>query len=296
VPIAVIAFDFDPLLRLGDDVVVRWQTIALALVLAAVLVVAGVIARRIALRADDVLMIAIGAVPGAVILGRLGYLATHPEAFAAGPASLLDPAVGGLDLAAGVVGGILTAAYVVALLGSPVGRWAHVVAPLLLVAIGAGKLTMVLGGAGQGVPSREAWATAFLGPGPWASLAPALPSNPSQAYEGIATLVIAVLLVVVVLFGAFAGRDGRLLLLAVGAWAAARAAVSSTWRDPMTTGALPAGGWLAVGVSVGCLVLFVALTAQKRRRGEAAGTGVDTSATTDGDEPVWPDPATRPRF
>ena len=99
-----------------------------------------------------------------------------------------------------------------------------------------------------------------------------------------------------VLFGAFAGRDGRLLLLAVGAWAAARAAVSSTWRDPMTTGALPAGGWLAVGVSVGCLVLFVALTAQKRRRGEAAGTGVDTSATTDGDEPVWPDPATRPRF
>ena len=61
VPIAVIAFDFDPLLRLGDDVVVRWQTIALALVLAAVLVVAGVIARRIALRADDVLMIAIGA-------------------------------------------------------------------------------------------------------------------------------------------------------------------------------------------------------------------------------------------
>jgi prolipoprotein diacylglyceryltransferase len=296
VPIAVIAFDFDPLLRLGDDVVVRWQTIALALVLATVLIVAGVIARRTDLRADDVLMIAIGAVPGAVIVGRLGYLATHPEAFAAGPGSLLDPAVGGLDLVAGVVGGILTAAYVVALLGSPIGRWAHVAAPLLLIAIGTGKLTMILGGAGQGVPSREAWATAFLGPGPWASLAPALPSNPSQAYEGIAALVIAALVVVIVLFGAFAGRDGRLLLLAVGAWAAARAAISSTWRDPVTTGSLPAGGWLAVGVAVGCAVLLVALTAQAWRRGPSPGTDAGTDATTDGDEPAWPDPAARPRF
>ena len=41
VPIAVIAFDFDPLLRLSDDLVVRWQTLALAAVIAACLVVAG---------------------------------------------------------------------------------------------------------------------------------------------------------------------------------------------------------------------------------------------------------------
>ena len=50
VPIAVIAFDFDPLLRLAETLVVRWQTIALAIVIAAALIVAGVIARRASLR------------------------------------------------------------------------------------------------------------------------------------------------------------------------------------------------------------------------------------------------------
>jgi prolipoprotein diacylglyceryltransferase len=223
VPIAVIAFDFDPLLHLGDDLVVRWQTIALAAVLLATLIVGALVARRMRLRSDDVLMIAIGAVPGAVIGGRLGYLLAHPEAFAGGPGTFLDPAIGGLELAAGTVGGILTASYVVALLGAPIGRWAHLAAPLLLVAIGAGKLTMVIGGSGQGLPSTLDTATAYLGPGPWGSLAPALPSYPSQAIEGIATLGIAILLTVLVALGAFRSRDGRLLLLAVGLWAVAAA-------------------------------------------------------------------------
>ena len=82
VPIAVIAFDFDPLLRLGDGLVVRWQTVALAAVVAACLIVAGVLARRASLRPDDLLYIVVGAVPGAVIGGRLGQLAIVPEAFA----------------------------------------------------------------------------------------------------------------------------------------------------------------------------------------------------------------------
>ena len=60
----------------------------------------------------------------------------------------------------------------------------------VLFAIGAGKLTMVLTGSGQGPPSVDGWSTAYLGPGPWGSLAPALPSVPSQALEGIATLAI----------------------------------------------------------------------------------------------------------
>ncbi len=196
VPIAVIAFDFDPLVRILDDVVVRWQTLALAAVIAACLVVAGVMARRGSLRGDDLLFIAIGAVPGAVILGRVGYGLAHLDAFGTDPFRLLDPAVGGLDLAMGVVGGVLAGAYVASLLESPIGRWAHVLALPLLVAIGAGKLTMVLGGSGQGSPSDAAWATAFLGPGPWGSLAPALPSHPSQVYEGVATLGYAVILAV----------------------------------------------------------------------------------------------------
>ena len=56
--------------------------------------------------------------------------------------------------------------------------------PLLFV-LAAGKLTMVLGGDGQGVPWDGAWATAYVGPGPWCSLAPEVPSHPSQVYEAL---------------------------------------------------------------------------------------------------------------
>jgi prolipoprotein diacylglyceryltransferase len=288
VPIAVITFAFDPLLTLPGDLVVRWQTVGLAAVLLATLVVSALIGRRAGLRADDLLSIAIGAVPGAVVAGRVGYALAHPTAFA-GPTSLLDPAIPGLDLGLGVVGGILTAAYVVSLLGSPLGRWAHTLALPLLVAIGAGKLTLILGGAGQGSPFDGAWSTAFLGPGPWGSLAPELPSHPAQAYEGLGTLAITIVLTVAVLLGGFRRADGALLLVGVAAWSLVRAASSTTWRDPLTADVLPVAGWLAVGIATGAVLLLVAGSVLRRR-----GAGQPVTNATDG--PDWPDPETRPPF
>ena len=288
-PIAVITFEFDPLVTLPGDLVVRWQTIGLAAVLGLVLVLAAMLAARSSLRTDDLLSIAVGAVPGAIVAGRLGYLAVHPEAFPAGPGGILDPGIPGLDLGLGVVGGIVTAAYVASLLGAPVGRWAHVLSLPLLLAIGAGKLTMILGGAGQGLPFDGAWATAFLGPGPWGSLAPALPSHPSQAYEGIGTLAAAAALAIVVSVGGFGRVDGRLLLIGVAAWGFIRAASSTTWRDPVAAAGLPAGGWLAIGISTGALILAAVVTARIMR-------GSRGPAPAASEEPDWPDPEARPRF
>lgn len=286
VPIAAIAFDFDPLVRLGDDLVVRWQTVALAAVIAACLVVSGILARRASLRADDLLFIAVGAVPGAVLGGRLGQLAVLPEAFTGGPSSLFDPAVGGLELGLAVVGGCLTGAYVGKLLGAPVGPWAHTLALPLLVALGAGKLAMALGGSGQGLPVELAWATAYLGPGPWGSLAPELSSHPAQLYEGFATLVLAAAFVLGGVGQRSGASDGRLLLVAVGAWAAVRAAVSTTWRDPVAFGPLPAVGALAVGIVIAAAVALIAMSAWSRRPARAKVP----------DEPAWPDPETRAQF
>ncbi len=283
-PIAVIAFDFDPLIRILDDVVVRWQTLALAAVIAACLLVTGVMARRAQLRGDDLLFIAIGAVPGAVVLGRLGYGLTHLDAFGSDPLRLLDLSVAGFDLGAAVVGGILTGAYVASLLEAPVGRWAHVVALSLLVAIGAGKLTMVLGGSGQGLPSDAAWATAFLGPGPWGSLAPALPSDPSQVYEGVSTLGYAVLLAVAAGYGAIGRRDGRLLLIAIAGWSFIRAAVSMTWRDPVVLGPLGAAGVLALLIGVGAVAILIGVLIGARR-----GAGRQVASAPE--DAAQPDPA-----
>ena len=291
-PIAVIAFDFDPLLRLGDGLVVRWQTVALAAVIAAGLMLAGLMARRASLRPDDLLYVAVGAVPGAVIGGRLGQLATVPEAFSTGPLSVLDASIGGLELGLGVVGGVLTGAYVGKLLGAPVGRWALVLAVPVLLVLGGGKLAMSVGGSGQGSLLDAAWSTAYLGPGPWGSLAPELPSHPAQLYEAIGCLILALIVAALARGqGTAGGQGGRVLLVVVGAWAAMRAGVSVTWRDPTVLGPLPAAGVLAAGIAAGSVVVLVAVVLWSHRRERTR-----SSRAAGDDEPAWPDPETRPQF
>ena len=287
VPIAVIAFDFDPLVRLGSDLTVRWQTLALAVVVLVCLAGAGVMARRRGLRADDLLYVVIGAAPGAVIGGRIGYALAVPEAFSAGPLSLFDPAVGGLELGTAVVGGIGSAAVVAALLGSQVGRWAHIGSIPLLAAIGAGKLTMVLGGSGQGLPFDGDWATAFLGAGPWVTAAPAVPSHPSQIYEAVGTALVALVVLAASSLGAFRSADGSRLLVALAGWGVARAVVSLTWRDPVVVGGLPAAGVIAVVISVASLIASLAVGIWWPRRQQARAAAA---------EPRWPQPEVRPPF
>ena len=171
------------------------------------------------------------------------------------------------------------------------GRWAHALAFPLLVALGGGKLAMALGGSGQGSPLDAIWSTAYLGPGPWGSLVPELPSHPAQLYEGIATLVLVMLLVLGGVGDESRAKQGRLLLIAVGAWAMVRAAVSVTWRDPAVLGPFPVGGLIAAGIVVGAAIThrgaaaLVALARAGPRRAHAGDDG-----------PSWPDPETRPQF
>lgn len=263
---AVIVFDFDPFLHLGEGVV-RWETVGVAVAIFVSILLAAIAARTMALRADDLLFVVLGVVPGAVIGGRIGYVLLHPAFFSANPGAILDPGVGSLELSLAVVGGALTGAVVAALLEGDVGRWMHVAALPVLVVIGAGKLAMVLGGTGQGLPWVGDWATAYLGEGPWGSLAPALPSHPSQAYEGVATLVILLVLTVLMGFLAIPGLrrpDGRALLLAVGLWAVVRAIVASTWRDPVTIGPFRTEQVIDLLIAAGCAAGVVLLIRRER--------------------------------
>jgi prolipoprotein diacylglyceryltransferase len=287
VPIAVLTFQFDPIAYPFGDLAVRWGVLALAGVLMAALVLAGLLARSAGLRADDLAFIAVGAVPGAVVGGRLGYGLLHWDYYGSTPQALFDPAVGSLELGLGVLGGLLTAGYVARLLGAPVGRWLHVATAPVLFVLGAGKLTMVLTGAGQGAPSDAPWATAYVGPGPWGSLAPGLPSQPSQAYEGIATLIILVALTLVLLAGVFEQRDGRSFFIGLGAWALLRAVISVTWRDPSVALGLKAGGFIAVCVLVASTFAFIWLDWLGPRMRDRSRRAAEVR---------WPDPEVRPPF
>jgi phosphatidylglycerol:prolipoprotein diacylglycerol transferase len=272
VPLAVIVLDFDPYLHVGDGVV-RWETLGIAAAIFAAIILAALGARSMGLRADDLLFVVLGIVPGAVIGGRLGYVFLHPEFFSGRPGAILDPGVGSLELGLAVVGGALTGTIVAALLDGDVGRWLHIAALPVLVVLGAGKLAMVLGGTGQGQPWLGDWATAYLGEGPWGSLAPALPSHPSQAYEGIATLVILIALAVMLAIPAIRRPDGRALLIAIGAWAIARSIVSATWRDPVTVGPLRTEQMICLLIVAGCLVGLAVLIRQDRASPPALATG-----------------------
>ncbi len=221
------------------------------------------------LRADDLLYIAVAAMPGAVMGGRLGYALLHLAYYQANPAALLDISKGGLELSMGVVGGTITGSIVAMLLGAPLGRWLHALALPLLLLLGLLKLAMLLGGSGQGVPSDFSLATRYLGDGPWGSLAPGTPSWPSQAMEAVATLLVGGVAWWLMALGVFAKRNGASFFLALGLWATVRAVVAATWRDPAVIGSLSVGQLLAIGIAILCAIAVLAFAAAAVRRAVA---------------------------
>jgi prolipoprotein diacylglyceryltransferase len=114
----------------------------------------------------------------------------------------------------------------------------HAAAVPLLFVLAAGKLAGVLGATGQGLAADAPWATAYLGPGPWGSLAADVASQPAQVFEALLVAAAIGILILASRFEVIARRDGGALFAAVGLWALARFVVAFTWRDPAILGPL----------------------------------------------------------
>src|SRR5215212_10151792 len=168
--------DFDPILRLGS-IAVRLDALVAAGGVLVALIVGAILAWRQPeeVRPEDLLFVALAAVPGAVIGGRLGYALVHLDYYRLNPGAILDPSQGSLELTLAVAGAALTAGYAARILTGASGPWFRLAAVPTLVVLGVGKVSMALGGRGQGVPGSEPWATWYAGPGPWGSLSPATP-------------------------------------------------------------------------------------------------------------------------
>lgn len=267
---ASITLDFNPQTTiLGADL--RLETLAIAAVIFVGLVFAGFWAgfpgaglferhpegkepRK--LRRDDLILIAFGVVPGAVVGGRLDYVLVHLDYYQKNPNAITDVAQGGLGLTLAVVLGAMTGAAVAKLMNAPIGRWFAVLAMPTMFVLGAGKLATVLGGGGQGQYSDASYATSYAGAGPWESLNASYPAIPSQAYEGL--MVLAAMLVIWIVpavlrlrvrrwhrfirpgigprhpWSLFTG--GRRFLTAIGVWAVLRFVAAFTWRDAQVYG------------------------------------------------------------
>ena len=266
----MIELGFDPLLRVGE-LTLRWQTIGVTVALLCAFAVAAVTApvavppRAVPRRLDDLVLIMVGIVPGAVLGGRLVHGIGFLDTYAADPLRLLDPGVGSLSLLGAVLGGLVTAGYVARLIGASIRHWADVAAVPLLIALGLGKLAQLLGGSGQGLPFDGPWAVAFTGAGPWVSANPQLPSHPAQVYEAMWLL----LPVPLIALRPYARRlwwltrrripqdvDSGRTFLAVLAWfLLGRVLVGFVWRDSDVLGPLNVEQILALVALVGTLTL-----------------------------------------
>jgi len=284
---AVLAFGFDASLHFGDFVV-RWQTVGLALATLAGLAWCALIAGRTPafetligepqdaassgdtwhMRRDDLLFIILGALPGAVILGRLGYGLLYADWYARDWRQLLDPAGGSLELTGAVVGGTLTGIYVAALLDAPVGRWLHVAIRPLLLVLAVGKAAEILGGGGQGalVLDGGALATAYAGAGPWGSPGAELPAIPAQLLEAGMAAGVLVLVTVLGWRSGLRRADGRLFAVGIAAWALGRALVATTWRDAAVLGSLNAEQLICLVVAAVATGAALTATLEIRRR------------------------------
>lgn len=312
----VIRFDFNPVIApFGLDV--RLETVALAAVVFVAIVIAALGAGRLRarrvgdsgeagpdapadvlrLRRDDLILIAFGAVPGAVVGGRLDYVLIHFDFFSTAPGRITDAAQGGLALTLAVVFGAVTGLAVARLLAAPINRWLHVAAVPLLIVLSLGKLAMVLGGDGQGQFSDAAWATVYLPPGPWQSANAGSPALPSQAVEGLLVLIAAALVLVVPFVLRLRLRRWRRIarprlerrrdwwiltgyrrfLSALCLWTAARFAAAFTWRDAQVAGPFRTDQLLTMLVFCACGVILVVAALMARRRTRAALVSAQTA-------------------
>ncbi|MCY7419087.1 MAG: hypothetical protein LH650_11425, partial [Chloroflexi bacterium] len=135
-------------------------------------------------------------------------------------------------------------AYICRLLGGKVGVWADAASVPVLLAIGLGKLALLLGAGGLGAATDGPLAISYVGPGPWRSTDAVSAAYPSQALEGAWALLGIPVVLLAQRFARHRGRAGRgvSLLVALGWWLTGRAVVALTWRDDPILGPLGAEG------------------------------------------------------
>ena len=278
--LATITFNFDPSLTLAGASL-RWESLALAgtilLCLLVAALAAGLANERLdaesdepLLRRDDLILIAFGVVPGAVVGGRLGYGLVHLDYYLANPLAIFDPGQGGMALTLGVAGGILSGLAVGRLLATPLHRWLALLATPSLLGLGLGKLVLALGASGQGAYFDSPISTTYAGVGPWESANPSLPALPSQLIEGGLVLVaLALFLALPWLLRlrvrlwhglprpgwsearAWPELEGRRRFATMlGFWGVARFIAAFTWRDAHVAGPFVAEQLVLAGLIV----------------------------------------------
>ncbi|MBI4497094.1 MAG: prolipoprotein diacylglyceryl transferase [Chloroflexi bacterium] len=173
----------DPNILVVGPLVLAWHGLLIGLgVLAGVLVAAQIGKRlRYQLSDDAISAIALWAVPGGIVGGRLAHVVDRWDFYASNPASVLAITEGGMAIWGSVLGGSLAAWLYVKRQGLPVGQAADLGAFGLLVGQIIGRVGCLINGDAYGAPTEVPWAVVYTHPGAFAPLG--VPTHPWPVYE-----------------------------------------------------------------------------------------------------------------
>lgn len=145
---------------------IRWYGIMIAISIAISIIVIYIESRRQGMNTDDVLDMAIAAVIGGILGARIGWILTSPDVlwYLAHPLRILAIWEGGLSYFGGILGGVVAANFLIQRRRMGFWRMADIVAPLLALSFGIGKIGCWLNGCCNGTPTTSWLGVIFVNP------------------------------------------------------------------------------------------------------------------------------------
>jgi prolipoprotein diacylglyceryl transferase len=190
-----ITIDIDPVLFAVGPVVIRWYGLMISTAIIAGVLLAIREASKRGFLEDDILYIALWAIPAALVGARLFHVIDAWDYYSTYPLQIVAFQEGGLAIYGGLVGGLLAGAMAARHKGILSWRLLDIVAPSMILGQAIGRVGCFVNGDHQGPPSTLPWATSYIHPG---NLAPdSQPRQPAQLYELLYDLLLFGLLLLI---------------------------------------------------------------------------------------------------
>jgi phosphatidylglycerol:prolipoprotein diacylglycerol transferase len=155
-----------PIAFVIGSLTIRWYGVMIAVSIAISITVIYFESRHQGLNTDDVLDMAIVAIIGGILGARIGWIMTSPTVlwYLAHPLRILAIWEGGLSYFGGILGGVIAANWLIRRRRMRFWQMADIVAPLLALSFGIGKIGCWLNGCCNGTATTSGLGVIFTNP------------------------------------------------------------------------------------------------------------------------------------
>jgi phosphatidylglycerol:prolipoprotein diacylglycerol transferase len=249
-----IVIDIAPVLLAAGPLVIRWYGLMISLAILAGVLLGIRQAARHGISEDNILYIALWAVPSALVGSRLVHVIDAWDYYSTYPLQILALQEGGLAIYGGLIGGVFVGALAARHKGLLSWRLLDIAAPSMILGQAIGRVGCFINGDHQGPPSDLPWATSYIHPG---NLAPdSQPRHPAQLYELIYDLLIFGLLI---LLRGRVKRDGVLFTVYMACYSFGRFWISALREDALFLIGLKEAQLISIAAFVVAVPLMVYL-------------------------------------